>query len=501
MPYVLELTGISKRFPGVQALSGIDFALAAGEVHALLGENGAGKSTLMKILCGVYRPDEGRLLIDGEERHFHDYREATAAGVATIFQEFSLVPDLNAVENIFLGRELTRRGLLQKAAMRQRAMALFDKLGYAVPLDRPVGTLSVAQQQFVEIAKALSNDARILVLDEPTAPLTPEETQHLFKVMRELQAQGVAMVFISHHLDEIFEVAQRITVLRDGRKIGCVATDEVDMNRLVEMMVGRSLESSFPLRTPPPADAPLMLDVEAIQLQRGDPVNQLHVRAGEILGFAGVVGSGRSELALGLIGELKTARKQVRFDGKPVRLGDPAQALELGIGLLPENRKADGLILDASLRDNISLNNLAKYRRFGGLIDGAKEMAATLKSLADAHVKAPSPHTAVGTLSGGNQQKVVIARWLQQRCRLLIFDEPTRGIDVGAKAEIYQLIHAMAAAGHAVILISSELPEIVGLSHRVAVFRQGAITATLEGEAIHPNQIMLHATGAQHALS
>jgi ribose transport system ATP-binding protein len=411
------------------------------------------------------------------------------------------VPDLNAVENIFLGRELTRRGLLQRAAMRRRAVALFDKLGYAVPLDQPVGKLSVAQQQFVEIAKALSNDARILVLDEPTAPLTPEETQHLFKVMRELQAQGVAMVFISHHLDEIFEVAQRITVLRDGRKIGCVATDAVDMNRLVEMMVGRSLESSFPPCTPPPADAPLVLDVEAIQLQRGDPVNQLQVRAGEILGFAGVVGSGRSELALGLIGELKTARKQVRFEGKPVHLGDPAQALALGIGLLPENRKADGLILDASLRDNISINNLAKYRRFGWLIDGAREMAATLRALTEAHVKAPSPHTAVGTLSGGNQQKVVIARWLQQRCRLLIFDEPTRGIDVGAKAEIYQLIHAMAAAGHAVILISSELPEIVGLSHRVAVFRQGAIAATLEGAAIHPNQIMLHATGAQHALS
>jgi len=498
---LLRLQGISKGFPGVQALSRMDFALDTGQIHALTGENGAGKSTLMKILSGVYRPDEGSILIDGKEQHFDGYRDASAAGIATIFQEFSLIPDLDAAENIFLGRELTRGGLLQRSAMRRRAAALFERLGYPVPLNRPVGRLSVAQQQFVEIAKALSIEARILVLDEPTATLTPDETRHLFKVMRELRQTGVAMVFISHHMEEIFEIADTITVLRDGRKIGTVATTAIDMPSLVEMMVGRSLESSFPPLKPPAPDAALVLDVQAIQLERQAPVNRLQVRAGEILGFAGVVGSGRSELALGLIGELPTTRKDVRFDGRAVRLTDPADALIQGIGMLPENRKADGLVLGASVRDNVSLNNLDKYRRWRWLIDGSKELAATLSSLTQARIKTSSPYTAVGTLSGGNQQKVVIARWLQHRCRLLIFDEPTRGIDVGAKAEIYQLIRQLAEAGNAVILISSELPEIVGLSHRVAVFDHGAITATLEGAAIHPNQIMLHATGAHHAVS
>jgi len=491
---MLRLEGVSKSFPGVKALSGIDLSIRRGEVHALLGENGAGKSTLMKILGGIHQADEGRILIEGEERRFAGYNDAIAAGIGIIFQEFSLIPYLNAVENIFLGRYLKNRfGLMDRAAMKRSARELFDELGVRIDLDAPICRLSVAQQQFVEIGKALSLKARLLVLDEPTATLTPNEAAHLFNIMRELRARGVTMIFISHHLDEIFEVCDRISVLRDGANAGHAEVGETNVDALVEMMVGRRIEHSFPPKPRPAPRGRKVLEVPHIQLARGGPVNAFDLHEGEILGFAGLVGSGRTELALGVMGADRAHRKTVLRNGVPVRLDDPTQALAHGIGLLPESRKVEGLITDFSIRFNISLNNLGRHRS-AGLVDRASEERSAAELSRRVGVKAPGIETRVATLSGGNQQKVVIARWLGHACEVLIFDEPTRGIDVGAKAEIYGLMRELTRQGKSIVMISSELPEIVGMCDRVAVFSGGAIVATLEGDSINSGDIMRHAT-------
>ncbi|WP_395321227.1 sugar ABC transporter ATP-binding protein [Variovorax sp. UC74_104] len=491
---MLRLEGVSKSFPGVKALSGIDLSIRRGEVHALLGENGAGKSTLMKILGGIHQADEGRILIEGEERRFAGYNDAIAAGIGIIFQEFSLIPYLNAVENIFLGRYLKNRfGLMDRAAMKRSARELFDELGVHIDLGAPICRLSVAQQQFVEIGKALSLKARLLVLDEPTATLTPNEAAHLFGIMRELRARGVAMIFISHHLDEIFEVCDRISVLRDGANAGHAEVGATNVDALVEMMVGRRIEHSFPPKPQPAPRGRKVLEVPHIQLSRGGPVNAFDLHEGEILGFAGLVGSGRTELALGVMGADRTHRKTVLRNGVPVRLDDPTQALENGIGLLPESRKVEGLITDFTIRFNISLNNLDRHRS-AGLVDRASEERSAAELSRRVGVKAPGIETRVATLSGGNQQKVVIARWLGHACEVLIFDEPTRGIDVGAKAEIYGLMRELTRQGKSIVMISSELPEIVGMCDRVAVFSGGAIVATLEGDSINSGDIMRHAT-------
>jgi len=491
---ILRLEGVSKSFPGVKALSGIDLSIRKGEVHALLGENGAGKSTLMKILGGIHQADEGRIFIDGGECRFAGYNDAIAAGIGIIFQEFSLVPYLNAVENIFLGRYLKNRfGLMDRAAMKRSAQELFDELGVQIDLDAPICRLSVAQQQFVEIGKALSLKARLLVLDEPTATLTPNEAGHLFKIMRELRARGVAMIFISHHLDEIFEVCDRISVLRDGANAGHAEVGETNVDALVEMMVGRRIEHSFPPKPQPAPRGRKVLEVPHIQLARGGPVNAFELHEGEILGFAGLVGSGRTELALGMMGADRAHRKTVLRNGVPVRLNDPTQALDNGIGLLPESRKVEGLITDFTIRFNISLNNLGRHRR-AGLVGRASEERSANELSRRVGVKAPGIETRVATLSGGNQQKVVIARWLGHDCEVLIFDEPTRGIDVGAKAEIYGLMRELTRQGKSIVMISSELPEIVGMCDRVAVFSGGSIVATLEGDSINSGDIMRHAT-------
>ena len=496
MPTILELQGICKQFGQVNALNGVDLAVASGEIHALLGENGAGKSTLMKILSGIYRPDRGRIMVDGEERHFASYRDAIKAGIAIIFQEFSLVPYLSAVENMFLGREMRNAfGLLSRAAMHRRAEAIFQRLGVTIDLSTEVGRLSLAQQQFVEIGKALSLEARILILDEPTATLTPAEAAHLFTVMRELKRLGVAMIFISHHMEEIFEVCDRVTVLRDGAYVGSAEVAATTVDDLVEMMVGRRLQNTFPPKAAGPSTsmAPA-LDARAIQLRRDGPVNRFQLREGEILGFAGLVGSGRTELALGLIGADPCHRKEVSVHGVPMALRNPAEALAAGIGLLPESRKTEGLILDFSIKDNISLNNLQKYCSTLPFIRRGAEREDAQCMSRDIDIKAPDVFARVGNLSGGNQQKVVIARWLNHHCKILIFDEPTRGIDVGAKAEIYRLMRRLTVQGYAIIMISSELPEIVGMCDRVAVFRQGAIVTILEGDSIQSNEVMRHAT-------
>ena len=494
---MLELTGIKKSFGRIEVLHGVDLSVNAGEVHALLGENGAGKSTLMKILCGIIPPSGGTIRIEGTERHFADYDAAIAAGIGIVFQEFSLIPDLNAVENMFLAREMrTRFGLLDRRAMRLRAAEIMRQLAVDVPLDVPVNRLSVAEQQFVEIAKALSLNARILVLDEPTATLTPAEVEHLFHVMRELRKQGVAIVFISHHLEEIFEICDRITVLRDGEFVGTCAVSDVDNDRLVEMMVGRRIENNFPPKPAIVADpaTPPLIEVERVQLKKGGPVSGFQLRAGEILGFAGLVGSGRTETVLAMLGAYPAARCMVKMDGVEKRFADPAEGLVHGIGVLPESRKEQGLITSFSILQNVSLNNYGKYRQGHWFIDLKKERACTETAMAQVRVKAQGVLARVDTLSGGNQQKVVIARWLNHDMRVLIFDEPTRGIDVGAKAEIYALMREFTAAGGAIIMVSSELPEVIGMSDRVCVFRSGGIVATVAGASINSEEIMTHAT-------
>jgi len=497
-PAALVVSGVSKSFVGTRALDRVSLRVAAGEIHALLGENGAGKSTLMKILCGVHQPDEGTITLHGVEQHFANHKEAVQAGVGIAFQEFSLIPDLDAVENIFLGREVRSSfRLLDRQKMRERAAGLFARLGVAVPLDRPIRELSVAQQQFVEIAKALALDARLLILDEPTATLTPGEVEHLFTVMREVKRDGVAIIFISHHMEEIFEICDRVTVLRDGAFAGSAAVAETDMDALIEMMVGRRVDASFPAKPSPDSNAPIALEVETLQIERGGPVNSFQVRRGEILGFAGLVGSGRTETALAVIGATRAHRKTVRVHGAEARLPDPATALAHGIGLLPESRKTEGLITAFSVRDNITLNNLAKYRAFGPLLSGRAQRAATERLIGQVRIKAGGPDAPAETLSGGNQQKVVIARWLDHHADILFFDEPTRGIDIGAKAEIYQLMRGLAAEGFSIVMISSELPEVIGMADRVAVFRRGAIVRTLEGADITPENVMRYATAGE----
>ncbi|KAF1048474.1 MAG: Galactose/methyl galactoside import ATP-binding protein MglA [Herbaspirillum frisingense] len=492
---MLQLSGIKKNFGNIQVLHGVDLDVRAGEVHALLGENGAGKSTLMKILCGILKPDAGEIRIDGRPCHFASYRQAIEQGVGVVFQEFSLVPYLNAVDNMFLAREQRNGlGLLKRTAMRERAAAILGQLGVEIALEVPVRQLSVAQQQFVEIAKALALNARLLVLDEPTATLTPAEVEHLFKVMRSLREQGVAIIFISHHLEEIFEICDRITVLRDGDRIGCCEVAEVDYARLVEMMVGRRLENCFPPKPALPGDADPVIEVEELQLARGGPVSRFELRAGEILGFAGLVGSGRTETVLAMLGAHPAACCKLRMNGVPMRFANPAEALQAGIGLLPESRKEQGLITGFSILHNVSLNNYGKYLLGRLFVDRAREDEDTRLAMQRVRVKAQGPHTRVDTLSGGNQQKVVIARWINHAMKVLIFDEPTRGIDVGAKADIYQLMRQFAAQGHSIIMISSELPEVVGMSDRVCVFRAGGIVATVEGAAVTSEDIMTHAT-------
>jgi ribose transport system ATP-binding protein len=495
MTSVLQIAGIEKSFVGFKVLHGVSMDVRRGEIHALLGENGAGKSTLMKILCGAFRPDTGSITIDREERHFRGFSDAVAAGVGIVFQEFSLIPHLNAVENIFLGREITNPlGLLNRRAMIKRAREILARLSVDIDLNANISTLSVAQQQFVEIAKALSLDAKILILDEPTATLTPNEVEHLFVVMRELRRQGVAMIFISHHLDEIFEICDRITVLRDGHYVGTTDVAATNIDNLVEMMVGRRIENSFPPKPPASQFTDIVLDVEALQEAKDGPVNSFQLRKGEILGFAGLVGSGRTETALGVLGERKTYQKKMRVNGVEKTFVSAADALNSGVGLLPESRKTEGLIVSFSCKQNISINNYPKYAVGRFFIDRKQETKATVEAMRRVTVKARGPEIVVGTLSGGNQQKVVLARWINHHANILFFDEPTRGIDVGAKAEIYSIMRSLTESGYSIVMISSELPEVIGMCDRVCVFKSGRIVKTLSPPQITPEEIMKFAT-------
>jgi ABC-type sugar transport system ATPase subunit len=496
---LLHMRGITKSFFGVPVLDAVDLDVMAGEVHAVVGENGAGKSTLMKILAGAYQPDAGWILLDGEEVRFGHPRQAQERGVSIIYQEFNLLPERTVAQNIFLGREPARGPFVDNRTMEEATAKLLAELGVegAISPGSPVRELSVAQQQTVEIAKALSFEARILVMDEPTAALSPHEVDALFERVRLLQQRGLAVLYISHRLKEVFELSRRITVLKDGRRVDTVASDAVRPGDLVRMMVGRELDHYFP----PRATAGEIGDVR-LQVRSG-AVGKLHdvdleVRAGEIVGLAGLAGAGRTEVARALFGVEPFTAGVVELNGKPVRIRSPRQAIRAGIGFLTEDRKLEGLVLPQSVRDNalLALRSLGQARMSERPV---KEAPSVLDLARRVELRAASLEQEVRYLSGGNQQKVVLAKWLATRAQILIFDEPTRGIDVGAKAGIHELMRELARAGAAILMISSELPEVIGMSDRILVMRDGTIAGELPAGASEA-QIMLLATGERETV-
>jgi ABC-type sugar transport system ATPase subunit len=499
---VLEMRNITKSFPGVRALDGVSFDLRAGELHALVGENGAGKSTLMKVLGGVYPYGSygGEILIEGRERRFHHVREAEAAGIAIIFQELSLIKELSIGENIFLGREPSRFGVIRWDELYSRAQRLLDDLHLHLDPRTPVGQLGIGQQQLVEIAKALSQEARILVLDEPTAALTDAEVETLFTILNRLRERNVGMIYISHKLDEVFRMSNRITVLRDGRSVGTKPAEELDQARVIALMVGREVGNIFPIAEHVPGE--VVFEVRDITVEDPDVRGKLlvdrvsfAVRRGEVLGVAGLMGAGRSELLTAIFGaHAGRVRGQVLVAGKPVEIKSPADAINYGIGFVTEDRKRYGLVLDQTILNNATLASLQQISgRFVTNVDA--ERAVCEQAARDLRIKAPGVLTIAGTLSGGNQQKVVLAKWLLTKPRVLFLDEPTRGIDVGAKQEIYAHINRLASEGLAIVLVSSELPEVLGLSDRVLVLHEGRITGQFTRSEATPEGVMACATG------
>lgn len=499
MDKILELVDISKVFPGVKALDGVSFGLNRGEIHALVGENGAGKSTLMKILSGIYRPTNGKVIFEGKEIILENTKQAQQLGITIIHQEFSLIPYLNSVDNIFLGRELRKKnGLLDRKLMKEKTIELLKRINVDIDVDKTVDGLSVAEQQFVEIAKALSVNAKFLILDEPTAPLTEVEVERLFNLMKTLKENGVTMIFISHHMDEIFEIADRFSVLRDGKWIGTDSINKVTENDIIHMMVGRELKDTLEEHSPFEGEKEVLLEVKRLKNNKVKDIS-FKLNKGEILGISGLVGSGRSEVVRALIGADKTDEKEIYLNDKridkKVDIKSPYEALKIGIALIPEDRKNQGLILESSVKNNVSLSALNKIRNKYKFIDKAKEIDIVKKYVSSLNIKTPGIDRMVKNLSGGNQQKVVIAKCLNTDCKILIFDEPTRGIDVGAKAEIYKLMRQLVDKGVSIIMISSELPEILRMSDRILVMRKGQITGEISAMEATQEKIMYYATG------
>jgi len=490
------MIGIVKTFPGVRALDGVSFDVRRGEVHALVGENGAGKSTLMKTLAGAYRADAGTIEIDGKTVGIDGPRAAEALGVGMIYQEFNLVPDLSVVDNLLLGHEPVRGAFLDRTAAVARASGVLGELGIVVPLDRPARKLSVAEQQLVEIAKALLRSARLIVMDEPTAALTEREIDALFALIARLKAQGVAFVYISHRLEELPRISDRITVIRDGRTIETRATADLPPDEMIRLMVGRSLDAHFPELPPIPADAPIVLDVRGLAATGGVAVHEVSfsVRAGEIVGLAGLVGAGRTDIVRAIAGADVPSAGEIAVSGRRVVVRGPHDAIASGIALVTEDRKGQGLVLGMSVRENTTLAHLESFER-RGFIDRTAEVRTTSAEIAQLRIRTPNGETAVRSLSGGNQQKVVLAKWLIGQANVFLFDEPTRGIDVGAKAEIYGLMVALLERGVGIVMVSSELPEVLGMSHRVLVVREGRIRGEFARADATPDKIIALATG------
>jgi ribose transport system ATP-binding protein len=493
---LLTMHDIVKTFPGVRALDGVSFDVIAGEVHALVGENGAGKSTLMKILAGAQPADSGEIVVDGTVVAIDGPKAAERLGIGMIYQEFNLVPDLGVIENIVLGVEPRRGIFLDRAGAASSAARVLGELGIVLPLDRPARRLSVAQQQLVEIAKCLTRKARLIVMDEPTAALTDRETDALFALIATLKAQGVAFVYISHRLEELPRIADRVTVLRDGRAIETRPIAAMPQEDLIRLMVGRALESHFPELPPVASDAPVVLHVRDLVSDGTVPIHDVafDVHAGEIVGLAGLVGAGRTDIVRAIAGADVPRSGEVAVDGTRVVVRSPADAIRAGIALITEDRKGQGLVLGMTVRENTTLAHLNAFAR-GPFIDRSAETATTNQEIAELRIRTPSSEQTVRNLSGGNQQKVVLSKWLIGHARVFLFDEPTRGIDVGAKAEIYTLMVELLRAGAAIVMVSSELPEVLGMSHRVLVVRGGTISAEFARADATPQKVIAVATG------
>ncbi|HEX9423080.1 MAG TPA: sugar ABC transporter ATP-binding protein [Pyrinomonadaceae bacterium] len=489
---VLEMRHIRKAFPGVVALDDVDFDLRRGEVHILLGENGAGKSTLMKILSGAYQKSAGQIVFDGQDVEIRNPKHAQTLGISTIYQEFNLIPHLSAGENIFLGREPRRFGLIDQRAIFQAATRALNGLGLTLDPHKLIKELKVAEQQMIEVAKALSLDARILIMDEPTAALSEHEIKELFAIIRSLRDKGVSIVYISHRMEELFEIGDRVTVLRDGRTVGTYDVREMSKSELIRLMVNRELTELFPKER---AElGPEVLRVEGLNTQGGLNDINFSLRKGEVLGIAGLLGAGRTELARAIFGLDKIASGVISINGSQQRIGSPRAAINSGIGFLTEDRKSQGLVLPLSVRENLCLASVDKFSRWG-LMNAQQEQQAADRYVKDLRIKTPSLNQKVVYLSGGNQQKVVLSKWLCCKSEVFIFDEPTRGVDVGAKAEIYQLMNRLTASGVAIIMISSEMLEVLGMSDRILVMRGGRITGEFSAEEATQERVLQCALG------
>ena len=489
----IEMKGIDKSFGTNQVLKNAGFYLKDGEVHALMGENGAGKSTLMKILTGVYTRDAGTVYVDGKEVLYKSPQEAEKAGIVFIYQELNVLFDLTVEENLFMGKEITKGfGICDKKAMREKAQEIMDRMGVNIPVTALMSDLSVGQQQMVEICKALMVDAKVLIMDEPTAALTQSETKILFEVIKSLREKGVSIVYISHRMEEIFELCDRITVLRDGTYVDTRYIKDINMDDIVQMMIGRTIGERFPKRDVQIGEE--VLRVEGLTHEKLFHDIDFSVKAGEVLGFSGLMGAGRTEIMQAIFGNIPVKSGKIFIEGKEVVIKNPRQAIKAGIGFITEDRKTEGLLLEKSIAENIEIANLNKISK-NSVLQAAKQKEIVKKGIEEFRIRCFGPDHECHNLSGGIQQKVVLAKWIYTDPKILILDEPTRGVDIGAKKEIYSVINDLAAKGVAVILVSSELPEVLGMSDRIAVVHEGKITGILDASEADQAKVMTLATG------
>ncbi|HEL1264706.1 TPA: sugar ABC transporter ATP-binding protein [Streptococcus equi subsp. zooepidemicus] len=490
----IEMTAISKSFGTNKVLEKIDLVLHSGQVHALMGENGAGKSTLMNILTGLFPASSGTIVIDGVEKQFSNPQEAEAFGISFIHQEMNTWPDMTVLDNLFLGREIKGTfGLLDQKAMKEKAKRAFDRLGISIPLDLPIGSLSVGQQQLIEIAKSLLSEVSLLVMDEPTAALTDRETESLFQMIASLKKERVGIVYISHRMEEIFRVTDLITVMRDGIIVDTKPTAETNPAELVKKMVGRDIDDYYPAKAAELGE--LVFEVENLSGECFKDIS-FQVRRGEILGFSGLMGAGRTEVMRAIFGLDKRTAGRIRLNGQDIQVTNPVQAIRAGIGFLTEDRKEEGLILDFSIKDNMTLPSHKDFSK-NGFFDDKTSRDFVQKMIDRLRIKSGRPEMVVGNLSGGNQQKVVLAKWIGIAPKVLILDEPTRGVDVGAKREIYQLMNELAERGVPIVLVSSDLPEVLGVSDRIVVMHEGRITGELSRGEATQEKVMQLATGGK----
>lgn len=489
---LLRVTGVSKRFGGARALDDVQLELHAGEVHALMGENGAGKSTLMKILSGVYTPDAGVIEINGEQVTIQSPRDALAHGIAIIHQELNTVPDMTVAENLALGHEPSRGGILNRGEMRRAAREKLDRIGAKVPLDLPIRRLSVGMQQMVEIARAVAEDAKILILDEPTASLSQAEADRLFTLIEDMRSRGMALAYISHRMEEVWKLSDRITVLRDGKWISTTVRGDITPEQVVNRMVGRDVENLYVHEDRKVGE--VVLSVRGLSNDRDIGPVDFDVRAGEIVGLVGLVGAGRTEIARMVFGADRARSGTISVDGREVTIRKPADAVRARIGLVPESRKEQALFLDMSIRDNATMSSFKRFS-VAGVLRARRLGRAVTERIDSLRIRSTSMNQLVSALSGGNQQKVVLSRWLMVKPKVLILDEPTRGVDIGAKQEIYRIINDLLSQGVAILMVSSDLPEALGISDRVIAVRDGRLVKEFSRAEATEQSVMMHAMG------